>query len=182
MAKLTPLWTGTEENDPSKIAVFLTERGISYEHWPLTSEVEELANNDRLSDAEKERILAIYGNHLEKASITNGYGNADIIAVRPSIPGVDDALAKFDRVHYHDDDEVRAVVGGRGVFGLIDDEGRQFLLQVAAGDTISVPAGMWHWFYCLEDRNITCIRLFQDTAGWEPHYRPTERGTCVATS
>ena len=78
--------------------------------------------------------------------------------------------------HFHDDDEVRAIVGGRGVFGFVGDDGRQFLLTVEPGDYISVPGGMWHWFYCDDTRNITAIRLFKDTTGWTPHYRSTERG------
>jgi len=71
---------------------------------------------------------------------------------------------------------VRAIVGGRGVFGFVGDDGRQFLLTVEPGDYISVPGGMWHWFYCDDTRNITAIRLFKDTTGWTPHYRSTERG------
>ena len=92
------------------------------------------------------------------------------------MPGLTDALAKFDKVHFHDDDEVRAIGGGRGVFGFIADDGRQFLLTVEAGDYISVPAGVWHWFYCVDGRNITCLRLFKDDSGWIPRYRDTTRG------
>jgi 1,2-dihydroxy-3-keto-5-methylthiopentene dioxygenase len=35
---------------------------------------------------------------------------------------------------------------------------------------ISVPMGTRHWFDLCGDRRIRAIRLFQDTAGWTPHY------------
>jgi 1,2-dihydroxy-3-keto-5-methylthiopentene dioxygenase len=37
-----------------------------------------------------------------------------------------------------------------------------------------VPKGTWHWFHLCSDKTIRCIRLFQDPAGWTPHY--TESG------
>jgi len=38
-----------------------------------------------------------------------------------------------------------------------------------------VPRGTWHWFDLCGDRDIRAIRLFQDKAGWTPHY--TNSGT-----
>ena len=69
-----------------------------------------------------------------------------------------------------------AIVGGGGVFGFVGDDGRQLLLTVEPGDYIRVPAGMWHWFYCHGDKNITALRLFKAPAGWVAHYRDTRRG------
>ena len=45
-----------------------------------------------------------------------------------------------------------------------------FAIQVESGDLINVPAGTQHWFDLCNDRNIRCIRLFQDQSGWTPHY------------
>jgi len=47
--------------------------------------------------------------------------------------------------------------------------------EVEAGDLIRVPRGTWHWFDLCGDRDIRAIRLFQDKAGWTPHY--TNSGT-----
>jgi 1,2-dihydroxy-3-keto-5-methylthiopentene dioxygenase len=33
-----------------------------------------------------------------------------------------------------------------------------------------VPRGTLHWFHLCSDRRIRAIRLFQDMAGWTPHY------------
>ena len=37
-------------------------------------------------------------------------------------------------------------------------------------DVINVPAGTQHWFDLCNDKNIRCIRLFQDQSGWTPNY------------
>jgi len=177
MAHLTPLWTSEPITDAATIRSILAERDIHYERWELPARVVSLAEQARLSDDEKSELLEHFRGKLSDVGEASGYKSADVIAVRADFPGVDDALAKFDKVHYHDDDEIRAIVGGAGVFGFIGDDGRQLLLKVEPGDYISVPAGMWHWFYCLEDKNITALRMFRDTAGWVAHYRDTARGT-----
>jgi 1,2-dihydroxy-3-keto-5-methylthiopentene dioxygenase len=43
-------------------------------------------------------------------------------------------------------------------------------IEVEPGDMIRVPDGTRHWFTLREDRRIRAIRLFQDPAGWTPHY------------
>ena len=177
MATLTPLWTATKPTDPETIKAFLAAEGIDFETWPMPQEAISLAAKNQLDPEDKERLLSLFRKHLDRMSAKHGYVEADVIAIRANLPGIDDALAKFDKVHYHDDDEVRAIVGGCGIFGFIADNGRQFLVEVGPGDYLSVPAGMWHWFYCLESRNITALRLFKDTTGWVPHYRKTGRAT-----
>ncbi|MCB9728433.1 MAG: cupin domain-containing protein [Deltaproteobacteria bacterium] len=175
MARLIPLWTGRPLDDPTAIAEFLAPRGVAFARWEVGSEATALAAREALDDDARERLVALFRLELARLADAEGYPAADVVAVR-AVPGVDEALARFDRVHFHDDDEVRAIVGGRGAFGFVGDDGRQFLLEVEAGDFISVPAGMWHWFYCDDERTITAIRLFRDSAGWTPHYRSTERG------
>lgn len=176
MATLTPLWTATQETDDTAISRFLAERGVHFERWAMPEEAVSLGMKARLDDADKARLLALFSDKLAEKAERDGYRAADVVAIRSDLPGVDEALAKFDRVHFHDDDEVRAIVGGRGVFGFVGDDGRQFLLTLEAGEFVSLPAGMWHWFYCLEDRHVTAIRLFKENPSWVPHYRGTERG------
>src|SRR5216684_1809455 len=43
-------------------------------------------------------------------------------------------------------------------------------IEVEAGDLMRVPRGTWHWFELCADRRIRAIRLFQNPAGWTPHY------------
>ena len=167
MAVLTPLWTGVEITDDDAVASFLAERNIAFATWEIPPEARELAALPRLDDSQKSRLVTLFADRLG----ATGYPSADVVAIRSDLPGLSDALAKFDRLHYHDDDEVRAIVGGDGVFGFMDGDDRQFLLHIVAGEYISVPAMTWHWFYCTAQKNITALRLFEDMAGWVPHYR-----------
>ena len=167
MATITPLWTGDSITDAGAVQSFLLERNIQFATWDLPTEARTLAELPRLDDSQKARLLELFAEQLGASS----YPNADVIAIRPDLPGLDGALAKFDRLHYHDDDEVRAIVGGEGVFGFMAQDDRQFLLHIVAGEYISVPARTWHWFYCTDSKNITALRLFEDMTGWVPHYR-----------
>ncbi len=176
MALLTPLWTASPLTDDSDIAAFLGRVGVTFERWVLPAEAASIAAQGRLSDADKARLLELFADTLAQKAERDGYRAADVVAIRPDLPNVDDALAKFDKVHFHDDDEVRAIVGGEGVFGFVGDDGRQFTLTLGPGEFVSLPAGIWHWFYCLADRTVTAIRLFKENPSWVPHYRSTERG------
>jgi 1,2-dihydroxy-3-keto-5-methylthiopentene dioxygenase len=79
-------------------------------------------------------------------------------------------LAKFSREHWHDEDEVRFIIEGRGLFHIHPATGPVFAIEVEAGDLIRVPRGTHHWFDLCVDRRIRAIRLFQDASGWTPRY------------
>lgn len=181
MAVLTPLWTRSPTADTATIKAFLRERGVAFEVWDVPAAARELAARPRLDDEDKQTLLGLFADHLAAKAEREGYRAADVVAIRPDLPGVDDALGKFDRVHFHDDDEVRTIVGGEGVFGFVGDDGRQFTLTLQPGEYVSLPAGMWHWFYCLDSKNVTAIRLFKDNPSWVPHYRSTARGEATTS-
>lgn len=180
MAVLTPLWTRSPTSDLATIKAFLRERGVVFELWELSPAARELADKPHMSAEDKQALLDHFADRLAEKAMSDGYRSADVVAIRPDVPGVDDALGKFDRVHFHDDDEVRAIIGGEGVFGFVGDDGRQFTLTMQPGEYISLPAGMWHWFYCLDSKCVTAIRLFKDNPSWVPHYRDTARGRAPA--
>jgi 1,2-dihydroxy-3-keto-5-methylthiopentene dioxygenase len=79
-------------------------------------------------------------------------------------------LAKFNREHWHDEDEVRFTIAGHGLFHIHATTGAVLAIEVEPGDLIRVPRGTLHWFNLCADRRIRAIRLFQDKAGWTPHY------------
>jgi 1,2-dihydroxy-3-keto-5-methylthiopentene dioxygenase len=79
-------------------------------------------------------------------------------------------LAKFASEHWHDEDEVRFIIQGRGLFNIRPRTGPVVGIEVEEGDLIRVPRGTWHWFNLCADRRIRAIRLFQDPAGWAPNY------------
>jgi 1,2-dihydroxy-3-keto-5-methylthiopentene dioxygenase len=152
--------------DADEIGDYLSRLGITYERWDTTRAV--------AADAPAEAILAAYATEIEALKARGGYVTADVIDVSPETPGLDQMLARFKSEHWHDEDEVRFIIAGRGLFHIHPASGPVAAIEVEAGDLISVPRGTRHWFNLCSDRKIRAIRLFQDPAGWAPHY--TESG------
>jgi len=148
--------------DSQAIAAHLTTCGIDYEQW--------LPNHPVAEDAPAEEILRAYSKEIEQLKARGGYVTADVIDVSPETPGIDAMLARFNHEHWHDEDEVRFIIAGHGLFHIHPEVGSVIAIEVEAGDLIRVPRGTWHWFNLCSDRRIRAIRLFQDMAGWTPHY------------
>ena len=125
------------------------------------------------ADATSEAILAAYGREIDTLKARGDYRTADVIDVRPDTPNLDAMLAKFSREHWHDEDEVRFIIEGRGLFHIHPANRAVFAIEVETGDLIRVPRGTHHWFDLCADRRIRAIRLFQDVSGWTPHYTDT---------
>src|SRR5579859_6973109 len=143
-----------------EIRTELAAIGIDYERWSL----------DRVGpDASAEDVLAAYADEIEEMKRRGGYVTADVIDVNPATPNLDGMLAKFDKEHTHDEDEVRFILAGRGIF-FLNIAGRVASVEVGPGDMLRVPRGTTHWFTLCEDHRIRAIRWFQDTTGWTPHY------------
>jgi 1,2-dihydroxy-3-keto-5-methylthiopentene dioxygenase len=62
------------------------------------------------------------------------------------------------------------MVEGDGLFTLRGEDDRIYVTRIVAGDLISVPAGMRHWFDMGPTPMMTVIRMFIDPAGWVAHY------------
>ena len=151
----------TTLRDEDQVRQYLAQIGIDYERWNLQKTP---------ADESPEELLTAYASEITALKEKGGYTTADVIDVQSQTPGLEAMLAKFNREHWHDEDEVRFIVRGRGLFH-IHPEGRPVIaVEVTAGDLIRVPKGTRHWFNLCGDRNIRAIRLFQDTAGWTPHY------------
>ena len=149
-------------SDPDAIATYLSQRGIAYEQWTAHPAVP--------ASAPAADVLAAYAPKIDELKALGGYVTADVIDVSPATPGLDGMLARFNSEHWHDEDEVRVIVEGRGLFHIHPPDGPVFAIEVEAGDLIRVPKGTHHWFDLCADRRIRAIRLFQDTSGWTPHY------------
>ena len=145
-----------------EIASTLAAHSIDYERW---TPAHAIADN-----APADEILNAYAREIDELKQRGGYVTADVIDVNANTPGLDEMLAKFNREHWHDEDEVRFIIAGRGLFHIHSANGAVLAIEVEAGDLIRVPRGTLHWFNLCSDRRIRTIRLFQDTAGWTPHY------------
>ena len=150
--------------DAEEIKNHLASIGIDYERWDL--------GELRVSpDASEEEILAAYRKEIDELKRTGGYVTADVINIVPTIENLETMLQKFRPEHWHDEDEVRFIVKGCGIFHIAPaDGGDVTAVKMTAGDLIRVPRGTRHWFDLDETRTVRAIRLFQDTTGWTPHY------------
>ena len=112
-----------------------------------------------------------YQQVLDRYTGERGYVTQDEVALSPSTPGLEALCDKFKGEHYHDDDEVRFVLEGAGIFDIRSQGDRWMRVEVGPGDLIIVPAGRFHRFFLTDTRSIRCVRLFKDPAGWAAKYR-----------
>lgn len=144
------------------ITDYLSGIGIDYERWENIKEVS--------ADASDEEILAAYFEEIDVLKAKGGYVTADVINIVPTTPNLDAMLDKFNKEHWHDEDEVRFIVKGRGLFHIAPENGDVVSIEMETGDLIRVPRGTHHWFNLCGERTVRAIRLFQDVSGWTPQY------------
>jgi cupin superfamily acireductone dioxygenase involved in methionine salvage len=83
----------------------------------------------------------------------------------PGEPHLADSLNSADEHTHGDDDGVRFIVRGSGVFYL-HAAGRVHAVQTVAGDLIRVPPHTTHWFDMGLVPDFTTIRFFRNKEGW----------------
>jgi len=162
MATLTLRDEGRVLRDPEAIRVVLERHGIEYRPLPEPPVV--------APGAAQEEVLDAYRGFLDERMREGGWQSVDVVDIHPGLPDLDALLAKFDREHWHAEDEIRLIVDGRGLFQVHTKQGGVLAIEVAAGDWIRVPGGTLHWFHVCEARRCRALRVFQDRAGWTPHY------------
>lgn len=162
MAVLTVVDENRTIRDLGQVREYLAGAGIEYDRWQLVPGVDK--------DSTSEAILHAYSDQIQKVQRQGGYAKVDVVNVNASTPGLDAMLAKFSAEHWHDEEEVRFIVHGRGVYHVHPPEGPIAKLEVEPGDMIRVPRGTLHWFDLCSEREIKAIRFFQDPSGWTPYY------------
>lgn len=164
MATLTLLHPSPSEPiaDGPGITAHLQSMGLDYQQWE--------PGHPLGDDATPEEILAAYEKDLAPLKAKGGYTTADVVDLKPDTPNLDTLLNKFNKEHWHAEDEVRFTLAGWGIFFINPKNGPVAKIEVTAGDLLVVPQGTLHWFELGDDRRIRAIRLFQDPVGWTPHY------------
>ena len=114
-------------------------------------------------------MLEAYAHQIETLKPRGGYVTADVIDVKPDTPNLDAMLAKFNSEHWHDEDEVRFIIEGRGLFH-INAGDSVFALEVGPAISSACRAARTTGSISAPRRRIRAIRLFQDPSGWTPHY------------
>ena len=154
-------------DNPQQIAAALAPIGVRFERWLHPAAID--------PDAPTDTILAAYAPHLD-ALIAGHAGSADIVRLRPGNEAYPAMRAKFLDEHIHTEDEVRYFIQGAGHF-ILHANASVYDAHCTAGDLISVPSGLKHWFDAGAAPNATILRIYTDTSGWTPHYT----GDTIAT-
>ena len=148
-------------DDAVGIAAALGRIGVRFERWDSPVVL--------APDADAEAVLQAYRPHLDRLMGESGAGSADVIKLDESTPNRAALREKFLSEHTHTEDEVRFFVRGEGSF-ILHVDGRVYDAHCTAGDLISVPSGVAHWFDAGERPAVTALRVFTDSSGWVAHY------------
>ncbi|MCM3271602.1 1,2-dihydroxy-3-keto-5-methylthiopentene dioxygenase [Paenibacillus elgii] len=170
MAEIRIRNTNERISGEANVKTFLEKQEVLYEHWNAAKLPAELQGKFSLTDEEKSQILATFDEEIRDLASRRGYQTWDIVALSDATRNLDELLKKFEQVHTHTEDEVRAITAGKGIFIIkgTDDVG-YFDVELEAGDVISVPEHKPHFFTLMENRQIVAVRLFIETEGWIAH-------------
>jgi 1,2-dihydroxy-3-keto-5-methylthiopentene dioxygenase len=108
---------------------------------------------------------------IDSVKREHGYVDEDFVELKPEMENLEAICAKFDKEHYHTEDEVRMVVAGDGIFDVRDEGDAWIRIEVTEGDMIVIPARKYHRFMLTDRKHIRCMRLFANHEGWSPLYR-----------
>lgn len=159
----------------SDIQKELADLSINLKHYAPNDKANTLLQQESLETAQKEEVLKFHDELFEVLKKEEGYQSRDLIVLNPNIENLEMMLNKFSPCHTHDDDEVRYIVDGEGVFGFVKNDGTQMELLVQAGDYINVPKDTEHWFVLTNSKRIKAIRYFTTMDGWSPVYTETQK-------
>ncbi|NJL82776.1 MAG: cupin domain-containing protein [Chloroflexaceae bacterium] len=167
---------GTTYTQPETIARHLTPLGVQLNRWPIGDhpQIRQLLAQAAIAEADGEIVLQAVDCYFEELQAREGYQSRDLIVLHPKTPNLDQLLSKFNAPHQHDDDEVRYILDGEGIFGFVGNGGSQLELTIQPEEYIKVPAGAEHWFRLSETRRVKAVRYFTNTQGWVPHYTDTK--------
>ncbi|HEX6376249.1 MAG TPA: cupin domain-containing protein [Allosphingosinicella sp.] len=149
-----------DTEDAGRIAEALAPIGVCFKQWP---------SRPLPANADQDAVLAAFAPEVERLKAENGYQAVDVMRVTPDHPDRVALRTKFLSEHRHSEDEVRFFVEGEGLFTLRQDD-NVYAVLCTAGDLISVPAGMRHWFDMGAAPGFTVIRMYIDPAGWVANY------------
>jgi 1,2-dihydroxy-3-keto-5-methylthiopentene dioxygenase len=150
-------WLEDPHNDPPCTVDDLARAGVFYRH--ISTEPDK------------------YEPALKELCATGGYTARDEVGLSKETPNLEGLLGKFKDEHLHDEDEVRFVLAGAGIFDIRSADDRWMRVTVEAGDVLVVPRGKYHRFFLTDTCQIRCVRLFQDPTGWKPVYRDVAPAT-----
>jgi 1,2-dihydroxy-3-keto-5-methylthiopentene dioxygenase len=150
-----------EVHEHAAIAAELNARGVRFERWQTTAQIQPGAAADD--------VMAAYRGDIDRLMAEKGYQAVDVISLDADHPQKTELRQKFLNEHRHAEDEVRFFVAGQGLFSLHLDD-RIYEVLCTAGDLIGVPDNTRHWFDMGPNPHFVAIRLFTNPAGWVANF------------
>ncbi|WP_411342645.1 cupin domain-containing protein [Paenibacillus sp. WLX1005] len=169
MAEIRIRNTDERISGDDNVLAFLNQHEVVYEKWDVSKLASELSENFSLTDEQKQEVLNTFESEIKDLSARRGYRTWDVITLSEATPDLEAKLAKFEEIHTHTEDEIRAIVSGNGIFIIKSPEHGYFDVELEPGDVISVPENTPHFFTLVENRKIVAVRLFVETDGWVAH-------------
>jgi 1,2-dihydroxy-3-keto-5-methylthiopentene dioxygenase len=176
MAEIFIRNTNERISGEERVREFLESYQVLYEHWDASKLPGELQENFTLTDDQKAAVLKTFEPEIKDLAARRGYKIWDVITLSEATPNLEELLAKFEQIHTHTEDEIRAIVAGKGIFIIKgSEEIGYFNVELSPGDVISVPENTPHFFTLMENQKIVAVRLFIEENGWiaEPFEDPT---------
>ncbi|MBU2831387.1 MULTISPECIES: cupin domain-containing protein [Acidithiobacillus] len=171
MATLQYAESARRITDAAQIATILAPLGITLQTIPVTGgRAAALLAQPQLDAEAQVALLTALDDVFQRLQREKGYQERDLVVLYPEHPQLPELNARFHRMHTHDDEEVRYIVDGEGVFGFVLEDGAQVELTVQAGDYVHIPADVEHWFRLNDAQRIKAVRYFSARGGWTPHY------------
>lgn len=149
--------------EAAEIAAALGQVGCRFERRAIQPGVS--------ADPRPDAVLAAYRDMVDELVSEEGFVTVDVATVHPHDDPdwprtAREMRAKFVDEHTHgDDDEVRFMIRGDGVF-FLHIGGRVHAVHAEAGDLLGVPQGTMHWFDTGAVPDFTAIRFFHAQQGW----------------
>ncbi len=157
--------------DMERVAAILAPLGVGVREIPVAvAGAAALLAQAQLDADAQAALLAALDDVFQRLQREKGYQERDLVVLYPEHPQLPELDARFRRIHTHEDEEVRYIVDGEGVFGFVLEDGAQVELTVQAGDYIHIPANVEHWFRLNDAQRIKAVRYFSARGGWTPHY------------
>ncbi len=108
-----------------------------------------------------EEVIAAYRPQIDHLMQARGYSSVEVISWSSDQAQKAEPRTPTPEEHWHDGDEVRYFVAGRGLYSLhIGD--RVYAVQCEKNDLISVPANTRKWFDPGEQPHLVAICLFSN--------------------
>lgn len=162
MATLIILNTDFKTKNFNDIYDYLANEGIAFGEFELNSLAKKMALKDTLNDDERVDLITEHQELIKNYSKLDGY-RADVICLYPEFKYLDMVLKNFKDIHYHYENEHWHYIDGSSGFGFLGMDGRKFVVEINAGEYITVPEGKWQWVIPPQDNKMKAMRFFNTT-------------------